>query len=101
MEFQINTSFVPIGLKFKQSACCFNFLPLGRPVWGEFSLLLLVLTFVTLFPLARKAKLADVLTSTRKKKLLLTISQMAVTSVSFGLDGFSMYWWHNCHVAVL
>lgn len=50
MEFQINASFVLIGLEFKQSACCFNFLPLGRPVWGEFSLLLLVLMFVTLFP---------------------------------------------------
>lgn len=55
--------------------CCFNFLPLGRPVWEGISLLL----FMT-----------DVFTSTGKEKFLLNISQMLVTSVAFGLEGFTM-----------
>lgn len=90
MEFRLTIVLSLVELEFKQCVCCFNFLPLGRPVWEGISLLLLILTFVILFPLARKVKMTDVFPSTGKEKFLLNLSQMLVTSVAFRLDGFSM-----------
>lgn len=80
------------------SICYFNFLPLERPVQREFSLLVVML--VIPFPLARKEEVEGVLTSAGKGSSCWVLHK-CVTSVASRLDGFNMYWWHNCLVAML
>lgn len=50
---------------------------------------LLVLMYVITFPLARKAEMDSVLTSTRRESSW-SVSQVVVTSVTSELDGFNM-----------